>query len=170
MSGLRLYLLRHAKSSWAEPGMADFDRPLAERGHLSATAMGHLMTEEAFLPELLLCSTAQRTRETLAYLLAHFRHEMTVRLTRGIYEASADDLLGLIRQWGGTARSLLLIGHNPAIEELAQSLAPSGDEPALTRLAAKFPTAALAVIDFGAAQWSEIGSGAGRLAAYHTPE
>jgi phosphohistidine phosphatase len=95
---------------------------------------------------------------------------MTVRLTRGIYEASADDLLGLIRQWGGTARSLLLIGHNPAIEDLAQSLAPSGDEPALTRLAAKFPTAALAVIDFGAAEWSEIGSGAGRLAAYHTPE
>ena len=150
--------------------MADFDRPLAERGRASAAAVGALMAQEMYLPDLVVCSTAQRTRETLAYLVPHFRHDMTVRLTRAIYEASTDDLLALIRRYGGDARSLLVIGHNPSMEELAQSLSPLGDDRNLTRLAAKFPTAALAVIDFSAANWGDIGPGAGRLAAYHTPE
>lgn len=167
MNPLRLYLLRHAQSSRATPGLRDFERPLAEAGRLEIERMAQLMVRNVYLPDRIACSTAQRTRETLAPLLTHFPAEMDVCLTRRIYEADADALLAELRTCGGEAVSLMLIGHNPAMEELARMLV--GQEDHDRRLDGGFPTAALAVIDITSANWSDVRPRQGRLAAFHTP-
>ena len=95
---------------------------------------------------------------------------LDVKLTRRLYEASAEDLLDGLRGTGGTANAILMVGHNPGLEELAAVLAPEGDADALAAMHEKFPTAALAAITFDAPRWNEIGPGAGRLVAFHTPQ
>ncbi|ESR26756.1 SixA phosphatase family protein [Lutibaculum baratangense] len=167
---LRLYLLRHAKSSWDDAEVQDFDRPLAERGLKAAEAMAAFIAREGYLPAVIACSSARRARQTLQPLIGHLSGEVDIRLTRRIYDADPQDLLDALRATGGTATSLMMIGHNPTFEDLAALLAPGGDGEALSRMRQKFPTAALAVIEFEAARWDEVGPGAGRLVAFHTPK
>src|SRR5688500_6672287 len=143
---MRLYLLRHAESSRANPGLRDFDRPLAEGGRQEIEQMAQVMVRNVYLPARIACSTAQRARETMAPLLRHFSAEMHIHLTRRIYEADASALLAEIRMSGGDATSLMLIGHTPAMAELARMLVTGADGEADMRLD-HFPTAALAVID-----------------------
>ncbi len=169
MSRLRLYLMRHAKSAWDQPELADFDRPLNERGRRAASEMGGLMAAKGYAPERVLCSNAKRAQETLAGVLGELPSRPDIIHTRGIYEADTARLLQLIRISGGSARALMLIGHNPGMSDLAQLLSGGGSLAAIGRLQGKFPTAALAVLSFDAPDWSAIGSGAGRLDAYHTP-
>jgi phosphohistidine phosphatase len=165
---LILMLLRHAKSGH-DANVADIDRPLNARGKHEAGAMARLMATR-FRPTRILCSSSLRTRETLAPLIAELADDTFVEITRRIYDAGADDLLNLIREQNGGASTLLVIGHNPGLEELARGLAGGGDGAALMQLRTKFPPAALAVISFESPEWRDIEPELGRLEAFRTPD
>lgn len=166
---LRLLLLRHAKSDWGQPGLSDFQRPLNERGRQAAPEVGTHMARHGLQPARILCSSAQRTRETLAALLPAFTGEADIHVTRALYDQSEFGYLGLIRSLGGSARSLLVVGHNPATQDTALSLIGAGNPALREAIGAKYPTAALAVIDFDAATWSAVEPGSGRVVAYCLP-
>ncbi len=163
----RLLLLRHAKSGWDDPGIADIHRPLSKRGRRAAPAMAAFMRSAGFLPRLVLCSAAARTRETwdlvapvLGRPVVHYRH--------AIYEAPADRLLRIVRALPDCP-CVLLVGHNPGLEDLASILASADSDPtARERLDEKFPTAALAVLDLPG-RWLDAGPGTARLAALVRP-
>jgi phosphohistidine phosphatase len=158
----RLYLLRHAKSSWSDPGLADHDRPLAPRGRRAAKAIGRYLREQDVEPALVLCSTAARTRETLKRIDVDRREE---RIERGLYGAGAEALLARLREVPDEVPSVMLIGHNPGVQDLALLLARPG--PELRALEAKFPTAALA--SFAVAGWSTLGPGTAELIDFVRP-
>ena len=120
-----LLLLRHAKSSWDEPGLADRDRPLAPRGRRAAKALAGHLGQEGVQPALVLCSSARRARETLERI-APALGEADVTIEDGLYGATEDDLLERLRAVPDSVPSAMLIGHNPAIQALALCLAGSG--------------------------------------------
>lgn len=169
----RLYLLRHAKSSWAKPGCDqgpdDFDRPLNDRGRKAARLMAKHMAKAGIRPALVLCSAARRTRET--WDIVEKRLEgVPVSIEDGLYAASKGILLDRLHGLDDHLKSVLLIGHNPGLERLAAYLAGHHGEPeALARLADKFPTGGLAVLECKAAQWAELDAGTSRLAALVRP-
>lgn len=165
-----LYLLRHAKSSWSDPALADHDRPLAERGRRAAPRIGAYLAAKAVPPSAVLCSSARRAVETLDCVLSELRERPAVQVDRGLYHATPDELLERIRETDDAVRALLLVGHNPGLEELAHALCGRGDAAAQRRLQSKFPTAALAEIHFDCEHWSEIEFGAGELCDFRTPK
>ena len=164
----RLLLLRHAKSSWDRAELADHDRPLAPRGQRAATAVGEHVRSLAEPPELVLCSSAARTVETLERIRFALPPTTSVTIDESLYGADADDLLARVLQLPSMVTSALLIGHNPGIGDLAVMLAGHGDGAALAAMRAKFPTAALAnlVID---RPWSDVKAGVATLEEYWTP-
>jgi phosphohistidine phosphatase len=129
----RLYLLRHANSSWDDETLADHDRPLSARGRRAADAIGRYLREHGIEPELVLCSSSARTRETLA------RIGLSGELERDLYGASASELLARLRALPPSLESVLLIGHNPGMHDLALALTGEPRD--------KYPTGALAVIE-----------------------
>jgi phosphohistidine phosphatase len=156
----RLYLLRHAKSSWKDVSLADHDRPLAPRGGRASKSMARHLRDRGIEPDLVLCSTARRARETLDRI-APALGTTAIEIEPGLYGASAHGLLGRLHDVPDEIESVMLIGHNPAMEELAIDLArPSA---AASDLAAKFPTGALAVLTFTASTWRELGDGTAEL-------
>ena len=163
----RVYLLRHAKSSWKDDSVADRDRPLAGRGRRAAKAMaGHLEAEE-IRPDLVLCSPARRTRETLQLLEGAFGDRVEARVDEALYGASEPELLTRLKELPNEVGSVMLIGHNPGLEQLALALASDGE--GLARMREKYPTAALATIDLPAERWSAIERGSGELVGYVRP-
>ncbi len=164
--GKRLFLLRHAKSSWDDPALADHDRPLANRGRRASKRICEHMRREAISPAFVLCSSATRTQQTLE-LITPALEAPEVSIERGLYGASSAALLDRIRELGSTISSALLIGHQPAVQELALALAGDGAE--LARVRAKFPTAALATLLF-VGEWSTLGPGSAELVAYVKPK
>jgi phosphohistidine phosphatase len=164
--GHTLYLLRHAKSSWDDPTLADHDRPLSSRGRRASRVIADYLGRQAFAPGLVLCSSARRTRETLERISTGLDQKIAVRIEDGLYEASAGDLLAALRAVHSHMDSVLLIGHNPAIQQLAVALAGTGAQ--LEPLREKFPTAALATLAFQA-DWSELAPGAAELVAFVRP-
>ncbi len=167
---LRLLLMRHAKSSWDNPETADYERPLSSRGQQAAPAMGAFMAERDLIPTRILCSAAQRARETLALLLPHLTGDIDICIAQRLYQSDAPGYLTAVREYGGTDLTVLLIGHNPAIEDFAHVLAPMGDAAGLASMKAKYPTCALAIIGFDLAHWRDIGPGEGRLISFNTPK
>ena len=165
----RLLLLRHAKSSWDDVSADDFDRPLNGRGRTSAPVMGSHIAAHGFAPEKILCSSARRTRETLAAILPHLDEDIEIRLTRDLYEAGEDRMIDQIRAHGGHSATLLVIGHNPGLQQTGLALAGEGDPAILAAVAEKFPTAGLLVIDFPATKWVDIEPRAGRAVAFLRP-
>jgi phosphohistidine phosphatase len=159
----RLFLLRHAKSSWDEEGLADRDRPLAPRGRKAAKVMAHHLEEEKISPALVLCSPARRTRETLEAVRANGE----VRIEDELYGASGAELLGRLREVPDEVESVMLIGHNPGIEDLALGLAAGGAR--LEDMKRKFPTAALATLKVPD-NWKELAPGSAELVAFVTPK
>ncbi|MXN63697.1 histidine phosphatase family protein [Stappia sp. GBMRC 2046] len=166
----RLLLLRHAKSDWSQPDLGDFERTLNDRGRRSAPLMGRHIAGHAMLPDRVLCSTARRARETLSLLIPFFDREMDIRTLRGLYDASEDDYLEIIRKFGGSAKTLMVLGHNPAMQETALGLAGNGNPELIEAISGKFPTAGLAVIDFEAPDWSDIEAKSGRVVAFFRPK
>jgi phosphohistidine phosphatase len=164
--GRRLYLLRHAKSSWESPALADHDRPLAARGRRASGVMGEHFRSQRIAPTLVLCSSAARTRETLERIRPSLGDGIEVRIEDGIYGASAGELLDLLHGVTPGVESVMVIGHNPALQELALLLAATGSQ--LERLSDKFPTAALATLTF-AGCWGELAGGTAELVAFVTP-
>lgn len=161
-----LFLLRHAKSSWAEPTLPDRERPLAQRGRRDAKRIAKHLVRLGFEPELVLCSSAVRTRETLE-LVRPALGTSKVLFEDGLYAASSDELLARIRLVPEALASVMLIGHNPGLQQLALVLASSGDE--LPRLETKFPTAALATLAV-AKTWSRLDPADAILTAYIVPK
>ena len=161
----RLYLLRHAKSSWDEPGLADRDRPLAPRGERASNSMAKYLRDEGIVPELVLCSQSKRTRETLERLGLGDGTE--VRIEDELYAASAGELLGALHEVPDEVESVMVIGHNPGMERLALELAAGGDE--LDRMREKFPTAALATLELDGS-WSELAPGGAELVSFVKPK
>jgi phosphohistidine phosphatase len=156
----RLYLLRHAKSSWKDVSLADHDRPLAGRGRRASKSMARHLRDRGVEPDLVLCSTARRARETLDRITPALGTP-AIEIDPDLYGASGHGLLERLRSVPDAIESVMLIGHNPAMEELAIDLArPS---PAAIDLAAKYPTGALAVLTLPVSTWHELGHGRGEL-------
>lgn len=160
-----LLLLRHAKSSWADPALDDHDRPLADRGREAARRIGDWMRAQQLQPDLVLCSTAARARETFDLLGPRLGTPPPLRTLRSLYLAEPERLLQIVRRTPADAGRLMLIGHNPGLQRFARHLAGHGRPRDLRRMARKFPTAALAVIAFAGADWPDVAPGAGTLEA-----
>ncbi len=175
---LRLMLLRHAKSSWP-PGVQDTARPLSERGQMAARLMGSYMAHHRLFPDRVLCSPTQRTRDTWTGIAGQWPVAMNgvdLVFDARLYGATRHGILSVVRDQGdpenreeAADRTLLLIGHNPGMQETAELLIAAGDVEQRERLREKFPTAALAVIDFAASAWNRVHERSGRLDRYVTP-
>jgi phosphohistidine phosphatase len=166
---MRLMLLRHAKSEKAESGMSDRDRGLTPRGRSDALRMGAYMTHHALIPDRSVVSTARRTRETWERLATAFASPPPVSYEDRLYNASADGILNVIKEAGGSARTLLVIGHNPGLHELARRLIAAGDVGARELLNEGLPTSGLVVIDFPGGNWQRLHVNSGRLERFVTP-
>jgi phosphohistidine phosphatase len=164
----RLMLLRHAKSDWP-PAVADQERPLAARGRAEAPALGGFMRRERLRPDLALVSPAKRTRETWTLVAAAFHKPPPHKTDPRLYMATAEGLLDLARAVDDRAETLLMLGHNPGLEEFAHMLIGRGSKDMRKRLAEKFPTAALAVIEFAADDWAGLLPREGKLVHFVTP-
>ena len=165
-----LLVLRHAKSSWDQIDLDDFDRPLAARGQGAAPLMGQYLRKHGLLPDLVVCSPAARTQETWQLVQSELGADIPCKMLRTIYLAAPSQLLAVVRRTPDDVGTLMVIGHNPGLERLAASLSGSGRDKDLAKLRIKFPTAALAVITFDAAHWSQATAGAGRLEAFVRPK
>jgi len=159
-------LLRHAKSDW--PDVPDRDRPLAKRGKRDAPVVGRWLRDHGYLPEIVICSAARRTRQTWDLVAPELGGSPSVRFEPRAYAASALTLLYLVRELPADCRAALLIGHNPGVSELASSLVETaeGDGPGSPGL--RFPTAAVAILEFSG-DWAELALARARLVAYATP-
>lgn len=163
-------LMRHAKSAWDNPELTDYFRQLAPRGQEAAPVMARYMVANGHIPDRILCSSAQRTRETLSLMLPLFPHDMEIVITNALYETSAATYYDYIRAHGREARALMVIGHNPALEELGPALVGVNNvDHGRVHASAKYPTAALAVMKFDAPAWAEISSGAGQGVCFVRP-
>jgi phosphohistidine phosphatase len=149
-----IYLLRHAKSSWANPEIGDLDRPLATRGQRATEKIANHLREHGVKPALVLCSSARRTRETLALVAPALGSAAELVFEEGLYAASAADLLSRLRRIPKTTPSVMIVGHNPGLQDLALSLCGRG--VLLARLREGFPTTALAILRSPITSWSEL--------------
>ncbi len=167
---LNLMLLRHAKSSLADTGQADLDRPLNERGKRSAAAVGRYMASNGLVPQLVLCSPARRTRETWDLAAAELPATPKILVADEIYDSGdGKALTECLRHKAGAAQSVLLVGHNPSIGGLAQNLTGTGSGKLRERLEKKYPTGALAVFSFDLGNWQSLASGSGTLLHFVRP-
>ena len=162
----RLLLLRHAKAERARPGVSDHERPLSDRGRDDAATIGAAMAGRGERPDAVLCSTSQRTRQTWDALRPILQASPEPRFGRELYDAA--DYLPILRRDGGDAHALLVIGHNPTVHETALLLAGDLGGRDGGALKQRFPTAALAILDFDGS-WSDLQPGGARLAAYIRP-
>jgi phosphohistidine phosphatase len=163
----QLFLLRHAKSSWDDPALGDHDRPLAPRGRRAAELVSAHMVRSAVVPDLVLCSSARRCRETLERIASALRDETPVLVERELYAGSKDELLARLKSVPETVGSVMVVAHNPGIEQLALGLAGRGAE--LVRVERKYPTGALATLVFDGA-WRELKPHSGELVAFVRPK
>lgn len=171
----RLMLLRHAKSSWDQRGIDDASRTLAPRGRRAAPLIGRHISGRGLVPDLVLCSSAERARQTLELVRAewdHARDDKTpkVEMRSALYMATPDEMLEILRRLDDDIASVMVVGHNPGLQGLAQRLVTKGDPRGLKSMARKFPTAALAVIELGAEQWPAIRPGKGYLQSFVRPK
>lgn len=164
----RLVVLRHAKSARPE-GVTDHERPLAARGEGDAPAAGRALADADCLPGLALCSTAVRARRTWELAAAQWGTPPPVRHDPRLYHGEATDLLAVIHEVPAEVETLLLVGHNPGLEELVLTLAGDGLDDTLDRVAAKFPTSAIAVLSWRGAAWRDLAPGAALLTSLTVP-
>jgi phosphohistidine phosphatase len=162
----RLLLLRHAKSSWADPGVRDHDRPLNDRGQHAATVMGDHLRKLGWIPDVVLCSSARRTCETAMRLDLPEATELVVE--HDLYLADPDTVLHRIRAVDDRAATVMVIGHNPTMHEVALEVIGGGNKRALRSLGEKYPTGALAVIEVEG-MWRALAPRKGHLVAFVNP-
>jgi phosphohistidine phosphatase len=163
----RLLLLRHAKAAWARLGENDFDRPLKQSGMTDSRVMGERMAALSLIPDIVLCSTARRARETwlgVAEIIGPMEDQ--VSFTDALYSQDSAGYLEIARG-APEAECVMLVGHNPMMEDLAEALAGSGDDEARAVLASGFPKSGLAVISFSG-PLSNAAPGKGRLELFLT--
>lgn len=156
-----LFVLRHAKSSWNDSAMTDFERPLNERGFRAAPLIGETMKRNGFLPELIVSSPAKRAAQTAELIKKSAEINGEIRFDKRIYEADSANLLEVLAEQNNLTKSVLLIGHNPGLEHLIY---------VLTGEMHPMPTAALAVIDLETSVWSELKVSNGNLRTLIRPK
>lgn len=164
----RLIVLRHAKSAWPA-GVPDHDRPLGPRGLRDAPALGRALATADCLPGLALCSTAERARRTWELAAAQWGTPPPVRHDRRLYGADVPELLEVVREVPDEVATLLLVGHNPGLEELVLELAGDDLDDALDAVRTKFPTSAIAVLDWYAHSWKDLAPDVALLTAMTVP-
>ena len=142
-----LLVLRHAKSSWKDFRLSDHDRPLNKRGKKAAPRMGQLLYEEDILPEVILCSTAKRARDTADLVAEASGFEGEILLLDSFYHAWPSDYIDALRGLGDEIRSAMIVGHNPGMELLLEQLTDQSE---------RFPTAALALVKLPIDYWSQL--------------
>ena len=166
-----LLLMRHAKSSWDDPLLPDHDRPLAPRGLRDAPRIGRWLVREGHLPDRILCSSARRAQQTCEAVRAEIPSAPEPVFLPQLYEfGRISPLLDAIASHGGDARTLLVIGHNEALHDLARHLAAIGSEYAMRELYQKFPTAAVAILDLDGENWPTALARLGRLVRFMRPK
>lgn len=164
----RLILLRHGKA--APQGSApDFERSLEARGVEESRQVGQYLATEGLWPDLALISPAYRARETWQAVHLSLQNVDTVAVP-DLYLASSDTVLETIRQKGGDARTLIVVGHNPSLHDLAVELVDHGDRYAFSRMREYFPTAAFAVLDLADGHWRDMRRHSMRLDRFHVPD
>ncbi|MFF2131434.1 SixA phosphatase family protein [Streptomyces olivochromogenes] len=164
----RLVVLRHAKSAWPT-GVADHERPLAPRGRRDAPAAGRALAESDCLPDLALCSTAVRARQTWELAARQWGTPPPVQFDRRLYGAEVPELLAALHEVPDRIRTLLLIGHNPGLEELVLELAGDSLDEALDDVRTKFPTSATAVLAWHGDSWDALAPGTALLTGMTVP-
>lgn len=157
----RLLLMRHAKSSWGEASLADFERPLNERGLKAAPLVGRFIRKQGLRPELILSSPAERARQTAALVAEAARLDAPLRYDERIYEATPARLAEVVSQVEEGVGELLLVGHNPGLEGLLELL---------TGESRRMPTAALARVALDVEKWGRVREGVGRVALFVRPK
>lgn len=167
---LTLTLFRHAKSSWEMDGVDDRERPLNARGLSAAPLMGAFLRENDIRPDLVLCSTAVRTRQTFDLASAELKSAPKIKYEDALYLADPFLLLERLRRAPRTVKHLMIVGHNPGLQILSVELIGDGDPALIRAISDKLPTAAVVVITFDAKTWSDIAPGKGHLVHYATPK
>ncbi|GEB53707.1 MULTISPECIES: SixA phosphatase family protein [Streptomyces] len=161
-----IVLLRHAKADW--PQVADHERPLADRGRQEAPLAGEWIAAQGLSPQRTLCSTATRTRETWKLVVQHLPHRPKTVYEERLYEAPPGQIIEVVNETPDEVRDLLVIGHNPGMQAVADLVAGSAQEEARARLERGFPTAAVAVLRFSG-PWKSVEPGSAELTAFWTP-
>ncbi|GAA3171457.1 MULTISPECIES: SixA phosphatase family protein [Streptomyces] len=163
----RIVLLRHAKAEWTQE--SDHERPLADRGRKDAPAAGRRLAGAGITPDLTLCSTAARTRETWKLFVGELPQRPKTVYDERLYEASLGELIAVLNETSDEVADLLVVGHNPGVHALADALAGEAEGDLLARMnRGGFPTSAMAVIEFNGS-WKSVEHGVGRLTAYWPP-
>jgi phosphohistidine phosphatase len=163
---LRLILTRHAKSSWDDPLADDHARVLNARGIRAAGAIGRWMAVKKYLPDLVLCSTAERTRETWGLIADASAHVAEARFDKGFYLASPDAMLNALRDVTGV-QTVMIVAHNPGIGLAAAGLASA---PPLHPQSDRYPSGATMVLDFDVSDWKDITWGSGVVVDFVVPK
>jgi phosphohistidine phosphatase len=166
----RLLLFRHAKADRAMPGTEDRARTLTERGRKDAATIGAYMASHALVPDRVLISPSARTQETWKFAAAAFKPAPAAQSVERLYDATPHAILTIVKETAAAAHTLLVIGHNPGLHELAAMLIASGDIAARERLREKLPTSGLAIVDFAFDDWSKLHPQSGRLERFVSPK
>ncbi len=160
----RLILTRHAKSAWDDPLVADHDRPLNSRGRAAAAELGQWLGSRDYLPDQVLCSSAQRTRETWEEAARGLGQAVSPEISDPLYQASPDLMMALLRRATGTC--VMVLGHNPGIAEFAALMAA---EPPHHPDFGRYPTSATLVVDFEIASWADLAPARGSVLDFFVP-
>ncbi len=164
-----VHLFRHAKSSWDNPKLDDFDRPLAARGIRACESMSRYILRGDIHPDRVVCSAAARTVQTLERVLPALGEQAVVNHYRGLYLAGAQAMLNRLRRTDSEANSVMLVAHNPGTQSLALRLIGSGDPDDIARIEAKFPTGALATLVYRGGAWTDLDTGSCELHSFVCP-
>ncbi len=163
-----LYLLRHAKSSWASVTVEDHDRELQHKGRRRAAALAEWIEDRGLGCDLVLCSTAVRARQTLEIVLPAMG-DPEVRYESAIYEAGCDGLIAMLRALGEEPVRVMVVGHDPVLQQTATTLAMTAHGNAMDRIKSKYPTCGFAMLTFGSSVWASLTPGMGHLEFFHVP-
>ena len=170
MTMRRLLLFRHAKAERSEPGMEDRARKLMDRGWKDAAKVGAYMASHALVPDRVITSPSARTLETWKSAATAFRPPPAAAPVERLYDATAQSILAVVKEVGPATHTLLIVGHNPGLHELAMMLVATGDVQARERLREKLPTSGLVIIDFAFDDWGKLHPQCGRLERFVTPK
>ena len=166
----RLLLFRHAKAERSIPGASDRDRDLIDRGRKDAARIGTYMAAHALVPDRVLVSTAARTQQTWKAAEGAFKPAPAATMVENLYDATPHAILAAIKDVPAKAHTLMVIGHNPGLHELALMLIASGDVEAREKLREKMPTSGLVIIDFAFDDWNKLHPQSGRLERFVSPK
>jgi phosphohistidine phosphatase len=165
----QLFLLRHAKSSWDDPALDDFDRPLARRGKRATKRLARYLADQSYHFDLVLCSAARRAKDTWDRVARKLASDPPVRYLRELYLTGEDGFVTTLRGLDDRIGSVVLVAHNPDLAIFAARLCGDGDPEALRLLHAKFPTGGFAAIRLDCEHWADLADGSGTLESFVVP-